>query len=144
MQMPLQVTFRGFPSSDAVESTVRDKVDKLQRLHPHIMGCRVTIESPHQHHYKGKLFRVAIEISVPQGDLVVSREPHKRREHEDVYIAIRDAFDAAKQQLATHRRRRVGDSGKPRMQGAKGTPSAVRLAARDQRDQLSSQASDEG
>ena len=38
MQIPLQVTFRDMPPSDAVESRIREKADKLGRFYDRIIG----------------------------------------------------------------------------------------------------------
>jgi len=38
----------------------------------------------------------------------VSREPGQHHAHEDVFVAIRDAFDAAQRQLADYARRQRG------------------------------------
>jgi ribosomal subunit interface protein len=105
MTKPLQVVFRGLERSDAVEEHVREKVAKLTRLHPQIMSCRVTIELPHKHHTQGKLFDVRIDLSVPGRELVVNRE----QGNEDMYMALRDAFDAAKRQLAAAAPEQRGD-----------------------------------
>ena len=37
-----------------------------------------------------------VELAVPGRSIVVDREPHEHHEHEDVYIAVRDAFDAVR------------------------------------------------
>ncbi len=105
MKLPLQITFRDIPPSDAVESRIREKAAKLDELYEHIMSCRVVVEAPHRRHHQGKLYHVRIDITVPDDELVVSREPHERHAHEDVYVAIRDAFDAAKRQLEDYVRR---------------------------------------
>lgn len=102
MQQPLQITFRDIPHSDAVEANVRERAAKLERYHDSIISCHVVVESPHRHHHKGKLFHIRIDIAVPNGDLVVSRDPQNDHAHEDVYVAIRDAFDAARRQLEQH------------------------------------------
>ena len=72
------------------------------------MSCRVAVEAPHKHHHKGKLYHVRINITVPDKELVVSREPDQHHAHEDVYVAIRDAFDAMRRQLEDYARRRRG------------------------------------
>jgi ribosomal subunit interface protein len=109
MQVPLQVTFRGFPSSEAVESRISAKVAKLQRLSERITGCRVVIESPHHHQHKGNTYRVSIDLTVPDGEIVVGRHNGLNHAHEDVYVAIRDAFAALERQLQDHVRRQRGD-----------------------------------
>lgn len=102
MQLPLQISFRGFPSSPSVEQAIQEKAQKLDQLHPNITSCRVMVEATHRHHHKGKLYHVRIELGVPQNELVISDEKHDKHSHEDVYVAIRDAFDAAKRQLKSH------------------------------------------
>ena len=109
MQTPLQITFRNTEPSPAVEADIRKKTDKLEQFYDRIMSCRVTVEMPHGHHHQGKLYEVRIELGVPDDVLVVSHEHHHRdTAHEDVYVAIRDAFDAMRRQLEDHTRRRRG------------------------------------
>ncbi|MDO9139735.1 MAG: HPF/RaiA family ribosome-associated protein [Methylobacter sp.] len=99
MQIPLQITFRGIPSSDAVEAKIREKASKLDRFHPHIMSCRVAVEAEHQRHHQGNQYHIRIDITTPRKELVVSHEHHDKQAYEDIYVAIRDAFDAATRQL---------------------------------------------
>ncbi len=106
MQIPLQITFRGMGPSDAVEANIREKAEKLEGFAEHITSCRVIVEEPHKHHLKGRLFSVKIDITLPGEEIVASRHPDKHRAHEDVYVAIRDAFQAAHRQLEDYVRRR--------------------------------------
>ena len=69
------------------------------------MTCRVTVESPHSHHHQGQLYHVTVDLTVPGAELVASRSNDKNHAHEDVYVAIRDAFDAAKRQLQQYKRK---------------------------------------
>ena len=105
MTKPLQVLFHGVERSDAVEEHVRQKVAKLTHLHPQVTSCRVTIEVPHKHHQQGKQFEVRIELGMPGKDLAVNRAPG----NEDMYMALRDAFDACKRQLDAAAREQRGD-----------------------------------
>ncbi|MFZ1548756.1 MAG: HPF/RaiA family ribosome-associated protein [Candidatus Nitrotoga sp.] len=104
MQTPLQITIRDIKPSEALEKRIRDKAQKLEEFCTHIMSCRVVVESPHKHHHQGKQFNVRIDIGVPGNELVVNRD-----HHEDVYVALRDAFDAAKRQLEDYARITRGD-----------------------------------
>lgn len=104
MQVPLQITFRNMDPSEAVETKIRERAAKLERFAAHINSCRVIVEAPHKHHHKGGLYQVLIDITVPGKELVVSRTPHDNHAHEDVYVAVRDAFDAARRQLEEHTR----------------------------------------
>ena len=104
MQIPPQITIRDMEHSDALETHIRDKVNKLDEFFDRIMSCRVVVEMPHKHHHQGKQFNVRIDIGVPGSELVVNRD-----HAEDVYIALRDAFDAAKRQLEDYARKMRGD-----------------------------------
>lgn len=103
MQNPLQITFRDMEPSEAMEADVREKAAKLDEFYDQIMSCRVVVEAHHHRHQKGNLYHVRIHITVPgEKEIVVSREPVEKHAHEDAYIAIRDAFDAARRQLQDH------------------------------------------
>ena len=95
MNKPLQVLFHGIEHSAAVEDHVRDKVAKLEHLHPQITACRVTIALPHNRQQQGKRFDVRVDLTVPGKELVVNRT----HGDEDMYVTLRDAFDAARRQL---------------------------------------------
>ncbi|MBI4195422.1 MAG: HPF/RaiA family ribosome-associated protein [Betaproteobacteria bacterium] len=108
MQVPLQVTFRGLVHSEAVEAKIRERAAKLENYYDRIMGCRVTVEAEHRHHRRGNHYQVRIDVTVPGGELVASREPDEHHSYSDVYVAIRDAFDAMRRQLEDYARRRRG------------------------------------
>lgn len=108
MQIPLQITFRHLDPSDAIEADIRDKVQKLEQFAHDITGCKVTIEAPHKHHHKGRIYTVTVDITLPGGEIVASRHPDQHHAHEDAYVAIRDAFNAAKRQLEDYVRQRRG------------------------------------
>jgi cold shock CspA family protein/ribosome-associated translation inhibitor RaiA len=108
MQIPLQVSFRHMEHSEAIESLVRERAMKLDDFFDHIMGCRVVIEPAGKHHEHGNLYDVRIDITVPDEEMVVSREPGQHAEYKDIRVALRDAFDAARRQLQDYVRRRRG------------------------------------
>ncbi len=94
-----QVVFRGIDHSDAVEEAVHKRVEKLERFSDQIQSLRVTLESPHNHQHKGKVYHVGVEAFIPNHDIVVNHEQHDKHSHEDIYVAIRDTFDAAERQI---------------------------------------------
>lgn len=100
MKTPLQITFRDIEHTAALDTHIREKAEKLETFFEPIMSCRVVVEMPHQHKHQGKFFNVRIDIGVPGSEIVVNRD-----RHEDVYVALRDAFDAAKRQLDDYSRR---------------------------------------
>lgn len=109
MRIPMQVTFRNMDRSDAVEDAVREHAQKLDQFCDHIMSCRVVIEAPHHHKHKGNIFHVGIDITAPGKEIAVTRDPSKHQAHEDMYVAIRDAFNAARRQLQDYAAKQRGD-----------------------------------
>lgn len=109
MQIPLQITFRGIPPSEFVEAKIREKAGKLDKFHSHIMSCRVAVEAEHHHHHQGNLYHIRIDITTPNKEIVISKEHHDKKAHEDVYVAIRDAFDAAIRQVEDYARIQRGE-----------------------------------
>lgn len=105
MKLPLQVTFRNMEPSDAMEQNIRERAEKLDLFYDQIMSCRVMVEAQHKHHHQGNVYHVRIDLKVPGEEIAVSRDPGKDHTHEDVYVAIRDAFDAARRQLEDYGRR---------------------------------------
>jgi len=103
MKIPLQITFRNIPHSDAIEAKINEKSAKLDRFYDRIMSCRVVVEESQRRHRQGKLLCVRIDITVPGKELAVSRH-----ENEDAYVAVRDAFDAAVRLLEEHGRQQRG------------------------------------
>jgi ribosomal subunit interface protein len=108
MQRPLEIRFRQMASSPAIEARIREKAAELERFSERITGCRVIVEKEHRHHHQGNLFRVRIEIDAPGKELAVTHTGPRDHAHEDVYVAIRDAFNAAVRRLADHVRERSG------------------------------------
>jgi ribosomal subunit interface protein len=109
MQIPLQISFRNMEPSPAIEERIRKKAAKLERFHDRIIGCSVVVEAPHRHQNKGKLYNVRVDVSVPGKDIVAGRAKPVDQAHEDVNVAIRDAFNAATRRLEDHARRRRGE-----------------------------------
>lgn len=105
MEVTLQITTRDVPHSDALEAHIREKATKLEKFYPHIISCRIIVELPHKHHHQGRLFDVRIDMTVPGGELVINRVTN-----EDVYVAVRDAFNAAGRRLEDFARRQRGDT----------------------------------
>jgi len=108
MQTPLRISYRDVGSSEAIEDRVRQHVDKLEHVFPRLTSCHVVIEAPHRHQQQGKLYHIVVHLIVPGGEIVVGREPHQHHAHEDIYVALRDSFDAARRQLEDHARLRGG------------------------------------
>ena len=105
MQSNAEIVFRDMPRSEALESTINERIAKLEKMFDHITSCNVVIEETHHHKHQGKLFHVRINLHVPEKELIVSREKHDKQEHEDPYVAVRDAFNAMQRQLDDYSRK---------------------------------------
>lgn len=108
MEKPLQITFQNLDHSDAIEAKIREKADKLQRFSDDMMSCHVIVDAPHKHQHKGHLYQVRIDITLPGEEIAVNRHSDEHHAHEDVYVAIRDAFDNATRLLEDYVRKHRG------------------------------------
>ncbi|HHM04863.1 MAG TPA: ribosome-associated translation inhibitor RaiA [Gammaproteobacteria bacterium] len=106
MKLPLQITFRNMEGSPAMEENIKNKVEKLERCFDQIIACRIVVEAMTRRRQQGNVYHVRIDVTVPGGEIAVSRDPAVSHAHEDVYVAIRDAFDAARRQLEERSQRR--------------------------------------
>jgi cold shock CspA family protein/ribosome-associated translation inhibitor RaiA len=109
MKVPLQVVFRHTNRSDGVEARIHERAEKLDRIYNQIMTGRVVVDLPQQRHRKGKIFLVRIDLTVPGRELVVGRGPLLNHAHEDVYVAVEDAFDAMERILKEFSREIQGE-----------------------------------
>jgi ribosomal subunit interface protein len=94
-----QVVFRNIDHSQAVEDAVHKRLEKLGRYCDEIQSLKVTLETPHNNHHKGKVYHVGVEAMIPNHDIVVTHDQHDNHSHEDIYVAIRDAFNAVERRL---------------------------------------------
>lgn len=93
--IPYQITFLDFPESDAVKAAVEKKIEKIERFSDRIIRCEVTVSCPHRHRHADRLYNVRVHLLIPGDDVVINRHPSEHEEHRDIYVAIRDAFNAA-------------------------------------------------
>jgi hypothetical protein len=111
MQIPLEITFHNLPSSEWVEQAIREHAAKLEKIYPRLVGCRVSVEALHKQHRTGNVYDVHIELRLPGGECVVSREAHHAKEkyaHPELKQSLRDAFAAAERQLVDYKQRQAG------------------------------------
>jgi len=103
VKIPLQISSRKLSLSSSTIEVIKHKVQKLELFFDKIIACRIMVETPHRHKNHGSLYNVTIDISIPGGELVVKREAN-----EDMLVAVRDAFEAARRQIAQHSKKRKG------------------------------------
>lgn len=109
MLLPIQITWRGIEPSAALETRIRELAQRLEKFSSQIVHCHVVIELPHKHAHQGHLYEVHIQITTPGAQIIVQREHRERHTHEDPYVALRDAFRAARRQLEDYERERRQD-----------------------------------
>lgn len=102
---PVEISFQNIDPSDAVAAAIRKRAEALGRFHDRIVECRVVVEQVSRHHAHGRLYEIRVDIVVPGGEIIANRSPAADHAHEDVYVAVRDAFDAARRRLMDHVRR---------------------------------------
>ncbi|MBI3558501.1 MAG: HPF/RaiA family ribosome-associated protein [Deltaproteobacteria bacterium] len=99
MELPVQVTFRHLDYSSAIARAVRKRAALLDKFYGRITACRVMIEPSTRRQRQGNLWHIRVGITVPGAELIVRRSPPKRQADEDIYVAIGEAFDAARREL---------------------------------------------
>ncbi|MBS0644890.1 MAG: ribosome-associated translation inhibitor RaiA [Proteobacteria bacterium] len=108
MQEPLQLAFRNMAAPIGLEEAIREEFTALEQFCDRIAACHVTVEAEQHRQRHGKLYRVRIVMTVPGREIVVAREPAERHRYDDVHIAMRDAFHAARRQLVEYARMAKG------------------------------------
>jgi ribosomal subunit interface protein len=98
--MALQTHFLDMPPSEAVEAKIRARVDRLSRYCKRIQNCEVWLASQRRPR-KTSVYGVRILLTVPQEAVVVDLQPCE----DDVYLAVRVAFDAARRKIQDYERR---------------------------------------
>jgi ribosome-associated translation inhibitor RaiA len=112
--------------SPAVEAKIHEEAAKLGDFYDRITSCHVTVEITRRYPTGGTGFQVRVDLTVPGGEILVSREPAYRGDlrrggieggakgHElpgpnkDAYAALRDAFKDARRQIQEFAQRRRG------------------------------------
>ncbi len=94
MQIPTEITFHGLDHSDAVEASVQRWIARIEQIHDRITKCGVVIAQPHKRHRHGREFHINVVMEIPGGEVVATHIGH-----EDIYVAVADAFRAARRQL---------------------------------------------
>jgi ribosome-associated translation inhibitor RaiA/cold shock CspA family protein len=113
MDSQVEIVFHNLQTSPALEGDIRQRVDKLDRLYPHMTGCRVSVEMQQRRHQTGNSFDVHIEMLVPGETIMVTHEAtHMRQKFahvSDPGLAVREAFRAAERRLLDYKRKQHGE-----------------------------------
>lgn len=99
MTNEFQIVYHNIDQTEAINDAVMKRIAKLERYCDQIITGRVVLDSPHNNHHKGKVYSVGLEVHTSVKEVRVNQEQHDNHAHEDLYVAIRDAFNAAERQL---------------------------------------------
>lgn len=109
MMRPLQITFRHMSPSPALDARIRKVAARLDTFSGHIMRCHVIVEPPAHHQHQGFLYDFRIDITLPDEEIAIRHAHPADHAHVDAYVALRDAFRAARRRLQDYERKRRRD-----------------------------------
>ncbi len=104
---PVEIALRGIPASDALQRYIDSAARKLDQAYAGIRSSQVVVEALEREQEQAARFAVRLIITLPGTEVVVNRE-----HGEDVYMALRDAFTAARLQLEDRLCRRSPEHGR--------------------------------
>jgi ribosome-associated translation inhibitor RaiA len=127
MQRPLEIAFRDLDPSDFVRNLVEERVERLERFYPRIIGCRVVIEAPHRSaEGHDPPLGISVEVDIPGRPRIVARDVEAQRSVKGDHLsAINRAFEAVERQLEELGDKQRGEI--KRHENARQTGSVVRL-----------------
>ncbi len=98
MDRKLQIVFRDIQHSASLEKLIEERVQRLEHVHDHIIGCRVVAGASHRgpQHSIAPL-SLAVEVEVPGRPLIVAKSDAKRKGEQNALV--NRVFDAVQRQL---------------------------------------------
>ena len=127
MQRALEIAFRDLDPSDFIRNLVEERVERLEKFHPHIIGCRVVVEAPHRSaEGHNPAIGISVEVDVPARPRLVAKDMAEQRAMKgDHLAAINRAFEAIERQLEEQKDKQRGEV--KHHENARQTGSVVRL-----------------
>ncbi len=98
---PCQISFEGLPANEPHRVEVYAWLEKLGALTASMTAGQVRIEAVDRGR-KERHYRVRMDLVLATGVVVVDYDHPNNGPHEDAYVAIRNAFRAARRQLEAH------------------------------------------
>ena len=96
-----QIAFVGTTASEPPRAEVHAWLAKLGLLTAPMTEGRVVIEAIDQDH-KERRYRVRMDLTMPHGVVTVGHDHPHNGAHEDIYVAIRNAFRAGRRELEAY------------------------------------------
>ncbi|NNC36613.1 MAG: HPF/RaiA family ribosome-associated protein [Acidimicrobiales bacterium] len=114
MKIDPHIVVTGIEAADRVRTRVNEEIAKLEKVYPEITACRVTVGRPQKRHKNGDLYTASVHLTLSNGrEVNANRNPPKDHAHEDVFVTIRDTFQAARRQLKDHAQKLRRERKKP-------------------------------
>jgi hypothetical protein len=105
---PCQITFKGMVGAEGPRSEVRAWLEKLGALTAPMTGGHLVIELVDRG-AKETHYQVHLDLTMPSGIVIVPLDHPNNAAHEDIFVAIRNAFRAARRQLDLYFQSHPGD-----------------------------------
>jgi len=96
-----QIAFVGMTASEAPRVEVHAWLARLGLLTAPMTEGRVVIEAVDQDR-KERQYRVRMDLTMPHGTVTVGHDHPNNAAHEDIYVAIRNAFRAGRRELEAY------------------------------------------
>ena len=109
METPLQLTFHQLPPSAALEVDVNRWVAELEECFDGIVGCASSSTRLTTTTTRAAATACTSSSAFRGAQIVVDRPTDENGAHEDPYVALRDAFLAARRRLEDHVHRLRGE-----------------------------------
>jgi cold shock CspA family protein len=111
MESPPEIVFRDVTKTAELDALIRDKIAKLNEIHPNLISCNVAIERPQKHQRGGSPYRVRVDTRVPPGhELVVKSAPMDSDMHTSLDSIIRETFKTLRRRLAELKEKQEGET----------------------------------
>ena len=101
MQKNIEISHHGFEASEALDEMIRHQLEKLERYHHGIVGCRVSMEQSSHRNPSHEAWEVKVRLTVPpRHELVACKSvEHPKSSQQAVYQSVESAFEAVGKQL---------------------------------------------
>ena len=96
-----QIAFVGMTASEPPRAEVHAWLARLGLLTAPMTEGRVVIEAV-DHDRKERQYRVRMDLTMSQGTVTVGHDHPNNGAHEDIYVAIRNAFRAGRRELEAY------------------------------------------
>jgi ribosome-associated translation inhibitor RaiA len=95
MTLEHEITFHSRPHDPAIETLVRERIERLPQFYDRVHNCRVVLD----------IHEVKVEVSVPNREAIVVHTPTSK--DEVLATTVRESFNVAERRLRDLQDRRT-------------------------------------